>query len=63
MGDGKEYPVFRPSQIRYQDEEGNWHREAYRSASTRADGDSKWEEDDTISGRGKEKYGKQRNTI
>lgn len=56
--DGKEYPVFRPSQIRYQDEEGNWHREAYRSASTRADGDGKWEEDDTISGRGKEKYGK-----
>lgn len=55
--DGKDYPVFRPSQIRYQDEEGNWHREAYRSISTRADGDGKWEEDDTISGMGKKSYG------
>ena len=56
--DGKEYPVFRPYEMRYQDDDGNWHRESFRSTSTRADGKEQvWNEDDTISGYGNKQYG------
>lgn len=56
--DGKDYPVFRPYEMRYRDDDGNWHRESFRSTSTRGDGkEQEWKEDDSISGYGNRNYG------
>lgn len=56
--DGQEYPVFRPSEVRYRDADGNWYRKSYYEPKTRGESDDKkeWEEGDTIEGEGSSKH-------
>lgn len=55
--DGRDYPVFRPVEMRYKDEDGKWHRQRYSNHATRAEEGAEWNEDDEIEGEGKDHHG------
>lgn len=55
--DGRDYPVFRPVEMRYQDEDGIWHRRSYGSPATRSEEDEQWNEDDDVEGSGEDHHG------